>query len=136
MSYFREFAAATLVAAALVSSGCSSGDPTPPMPPAPVDTSAEPARPSGTIRVLVLLKGDAPKPGTDTITQDQKTCGNEVALPRIVVDPTSKGVENTFVFLEGVPSSGPTPAPVKKTILIDQKNCQYVPHSMIATLGS
>jgi len=82
------------------------------------------------------LKGDMPKPGTDPITADPKICGTEVSLPRIVVG-ADKGVESTFVFLEGVPSSGSGRAAAStKTVLIDQKSCQYVPHSLIVPVGS
>jgi plastocyanin len=82
-----------------------------------------------------VLKGDAPKAGTDKITQDQRVCGSEVPLPRIAVDG-SNGVESTFVFLEGVAGSGAAAAPVTRSVLIDQKNCQYVPHSLIVPVGS
>jgi plastocyanin len=135
MRYFRSFAAAAaLVAAAFLSAACSSGDAYPPAP-VPIDKPAEPAGPKGTIRGRVVLKGEAPKPATDVITQDQKICGSEVPLPRIAVD-SSNGVESTFVFLEGVPDSGPAPAPVKKSVLIDQENCQYIPHALIVPVGS
>lgn len=123
------------MAVALLPIACGGGDSTPVIP-AEVIKPAEPAQPTGIIRGYVLLKGDWPRAATEKITQDQKTCGDEVALPRIVVG-TENGVENTFVFLEGVPSSaGARPAPVTETILIDQKNCQYVPHSLIVPLGS
>ncbi len=82
-----------------------------------------------------MLKGDLPKPGTDAITADQKICGSEVSLPRIVVG-ADNGIEDTFVYLEGVPSSGAGAAPIKTSVLIDQKSCQYVPHSLIVPVGS
>jgi plastocyanin len=129
-------AAATTVAAALSLAACggnSNGTPNIPMPP-PADKPAENKQLTGTIRGRVQLKGDTPKPGSDPITADQKICGNEVSLPRIVVG-ADKGVESTFVFLEGVTGSG-TAAASTKAVLIDQKSCQYVPHSLIVPLGS
>jgi hypothetical protein len=124
--------AAALFAAAALLTACGPSDPFASEPPA--GNSAPDTSPKGTIRGVVKLQGDLPKPGTDTITQDQDTCGNSVSLPRIVVD-AGKGVQNAFVYLEGVPE-GPRPAPVTQSILVDQKACQYVPHAMIVPLGS
>jgi plastocyanin len=139
MKFLRSIpAVATLVAAAFLSTACSNGDGAVNIPSGaiPDEKPSAPAQPTGTIRGHVLLKGDLPKPGTDKINQDQTTCGNEVSLPRIAVGD-DKGIQDTFVFLEGVPASeGTRPAPTTKTILIDQKNCQYTPHSLIVPFGS
>jgi plastocyanin len=92
--------------------------------------------PTGAIRGRVRLAGDPPKPATDAITQDQSTCGTSVSLPRIVLGKDN-GVADTFLILEGVPAAGrPRPAPVRQALLVDQKACQYVPHTMIVPLGS
>src|SRR5688572_26335559 len=101
MKFLRNFpAVATLVAAALLSTACGSGDGAVNIPSGaiPDGKPAVSAQPTGTIRGHVLLKGDLPKPGTDKINQDQTTCGNEVSLPRIAVGD-DKGIQDTFVFL-------------------------------------
>ena len=136
MMDLRKFAvAATLVAAALLPVACgSNNDGMPNIPVPSTEKAAEIKEPTGTIRGRVLLKGDLPKPGVDKITADQKICGNEASLPRIVAG-ADKGIEDTFVYLEGV-SSAARPAPVTRTVLIDQKNCVYVPHALIVPLGS
>jgi hypothetical protein len=98
--------------------------------------AADQASQTGSIRGRVRLQGDLPKPATDAITQDQSTCGMSVSLPRIVLGKDN-GVEGTFVILEGVPGiPGARPAPTTQELLVDQKNCQYVPHTMIVPLGS
>jgi plastocyanin len=137
MRFSRNFpSAATLVAATVLLAACSSSDgtPVPPPPPPAASKAVENKQPTGSIRGKVVLKGDVPKPGTDPITADQKVCGSEVSLPRIVVG-ADKGIQDTFVFLEGVPSAG-APVPTKAMVLIDQKSCQYVPHSLIVPVGS
>src|SRR5262245_11668227 len=88
-----------------------------------------PAGPSGTIRGRVVLQGDAPKPASDTIGQDQKVCGSSVSLPRIALGKDN-GVQGTFLILEGVAKpSGVRPTPTTQSVLIDQKDCQYAPHT-------
>ena len=100
------------------------------------DSKIATAEPGGTIRGRVILQGDAPKPATDKIDQDQKTCGDSVSLPRIVLGKDN-GVQGTFVILEGVENSGNVaPPPAAQSVLVDQKECQYVPHTMIVPLKS
>lgn len=142
MMYLKKYAkAATVVAAFLLSAGCGGGEGTVNLPAnnAPKasepDSPAAPKEPTGTIRGRVLLKGDMPTAATEKITADTKICGTEASLPRIVVDSASKGIEGTIVYVEGAKSVGGA-APSTKTILIDQKNCQYVPHSLVVPLGS
>ena len=95
-----------------------------------------PAVSGGTIRGRVVLQGEVPKAASDTITQDQKVCGSSVSLPRIALGKDN-GVQGTFVIVEGVENpSGVRPAATTQSILIDQKECQYVPHTMIVPVNS
>src|SRR5437867_10187911 len=90
--------------------------------------TAAPAGPTGRIRGFVRLQGSLPAHAVEPITQDQTTCGTSVPLPRLALGK-SNGVQRAFVFLDGVPSvqdfrpRGP--------VLVDQKQCQYVPHALI-----
>jgi len=122
---FKKYSAFCLIVLALFVSGCgdSKGSPD------------QPAGPVGSIRGRVRLVGDAPKPAQDAINQDQKVCGDSVSLPRIALGKDN-GVRSTFVFLEGVPETGKRPVASKEPFHIDQKDCQYVPHSLIVPLGS
>lgn len=124
----RVLHAALLLSAAFLIAGCdgSSGAGT-----GTVDTG-----PTGSIRGRVQLVGNGPQPASDSITQDQNTCGSSVSLPRIVLGKNN-GVADTFVILEGAPApASPSPAPAAQTLLIDQKSCKYVPHTMIVPRGA
>lgn len=125
MKFFSKYSTLALSFTVLLFSGCGDSNGSPDQVTGPV----------GSIRGRVRLQGDAPKPAQDTITQDQKTCGDSVSLPRIALGKDN-GVRSTFVFLEGVPDNGKRPAAPKEPFLIDQKECQYVPHALIVPLGS
>jgi len=91
--------------------------------------------PVGTIRGIVRLQGNAPKPATDKTNQDQSTCGDSVSLPRLVLGKDN-GVKDTFVYLEGAPSVPADQLPRPASLLMDQQKCQYVPHAMTVPLGT
>jgi plastocyanin len=93
-----------------------------------------PTGPSGTIRGVVRLMGKAPAPATEPIKADQAICGNSVTLPRITLGKDS-GVKDSFVFLRGLPEYPNVPPVAPASILMDQKNCQYVPHAMTVPVG-
>jgi hypothetical protein len=120
-----------LLAAALILYGCGteqgkgtseSGDKTPAS-----------AGPVGRIRGVVRLQGDAPKQTFEPVTENQNTCGDRVALSRLTVSK-DKGVQHAFVFLDGVKSDEKFKP--RESLLVDQKNCQYAPHSSIVPVGS
>jgi len=94
-----------------------------------------PAGPSGTIRGVVRLMGKAPAPATEPIKADQATCGSSVSLPRITLGKDN-GVKDTFVFLDGVSAVEDSQTPPPASVLMDQKNCQYVPHAMTVPVGT
>ena len=130
MKFFNRYALITVVATMLLAAGC--GDNNSELYP---NAGTAPA-PGGTIRGRVILQGDAPKPASDKISQDQNTCGSSVSLPRIALGKDN-GVQGTFVILEGVQTpAGAAPAPTTESVLIDQKECQYVPHTLNVPLKS
>jgi len=130
MKFIDRFSVAAVVAAMALASGC--GDPAGGALPNGNSSSG----PVGTVRGRVVLQGDAPKPASDTIAQDQKVCGSTVSLPRIALGKDN-GVQGTFVILEGVQNpTGARPAATTQSVLIDQKDCQYFPHTMIVPVNS
>ena len=129
MKDLKSLSASALLALTFVVAGCGNGT-------GPGTDPGQPVGPSGSIRGRVRLQGAPPKPASDTITQDQKVCGSSVSLPRIALG-NDNAVEGAFVILEGVPNTGRAPLrPATQSILIDQKDCVYVPNAMIVPLGS
>jgi hypothetical protein len=103
------------------------------IPPAPEKPTAAASGPTGRIRGVVRLQGNAPDPKFEPVTENQNVCGDRVPLSRLTVGK-DKGVQHAFVYLDGVPSSESVRP--QQSLLIDQKNCQYVPHSLIVPAGS
>jgi hypothetical protein len=95
--------------------------------------TAAPAGPTGRIRGVVRLQGNAPAAAFEQISENQNVCGDRVAVSRLSLGK-DKGVQHAFVYLDGVHSTENFHA--RESLLIDQKNCQYVPHSLIVPEGS
>jgi plastocyanin len=113
-------------AAALFAGGCGSGEATSPI---------ADAGPTGTIRGKVRLVGNMPEQAFEPITKDQGSavCGDKASLPRLKLG-ADNGVQNAFVFLDGVkPVQNMQP---QKSVLVDQKDCQYAPHSLAVPVGT
>ena len=94
---------------------------------------AAPAGPVGRIRGGVRLQGDAPQQTFEPVTENQNTCGDRVALSRLAVGKDN-GVQHAFVYLDGVKSDEKFRP--RESLLVDQKNCQYAPHSLVVPVGS
>jgi plastocyanin len=102
-------------------------------PPVPDKTTPAASVPTGRIRGVVRLEGDAPDATFETVAENQNVCGDRVPLSRLTLGK-EKGVQYAFVYLDGVPSS--ESARPQQSLLIDQKNCQYIPHSLVVPAGS
>src|SRR5262245_59549575 len=130
----KKLAIWTAAALLLTLSGCvgkeQPGDPPPP----PSDkTPAAPAGPTGRIRGVVRLTGNGPAAKFEAIAENQNVCGDRVSVSRLVTGK-DKGVQNAFVFLDGVQS--PETYRARQSLLVDQKDCQYAPHTLIVPAGS
>jgi len=119
--------------AALILFGCSTekGNEIPPA--AGNSPVAAPHGPTGRIRGVVRLKGKAPSPAFEPVTENQNVCGDRVPVSRLALGKEN-GVQHAFVYLDGVPSAD-KPRP-RESLLVDQKNCQYAPHSLVVAAGS
>jgi hypothetical protein len=93
----------------------------------------------GTIEGQIVLDGDAPaldplvRKG-DSTAKDAAVCAaEEVPNEALIVDPTSKGIANVFVFMRKAPAGMPAElkSSEKKTIEFDQKGCRYLPHVLL-----
>src|SRR5690348_9914750 len=121
-----------LIPAALILFGCGSekGNEIPPA----VDNAPAAAQgPTGRIRGVVRLKGEAPAFTFEPVAENQNVCGERVSLSSLTLG-NEKGVQHAFVYLDGVQSTE-NPRP-RESLLVDQKNCQYAPHSLIVPAGS
>jgi plastocyanin len=121
-----------LIPAALILFGCGSEKGNE-IPPAVDNASAASQGPTGRIRGVVRLKGEAPTPTFEPVAENQNVCGERVPLSRLTLG-NEKGVQYAFVYLDPVPSTE-KPRP-RESLLVDQKNCQYAPHSLVVPAGS
>lgn len=55
-----------------------------------------------TIKGVALWKGEIPKVPPLKVFADMDTCGEKVASPVLEINPTSKGIRNTLIYLEKV----------------------------------
>lgn len=122
----------TVFCFAFLTWGCGAEQATTDIPAAP-DHSAAPTGPVGRIRGVVRLVGDAPTPTFEKIAENQNVCGDRISLLRLALGK-DKGVRNAFVYLDGVPADGNYRP--RQSLLVDQKDCQYAPHALIAPAGS
>jgi plastocyanin len=121
-----------LLPAALLLFGCGSEHAND-IPKAADKPAAAAPGPTGRIRGVVRLQGKAPVVAFEPTSQDQSTCGDRVPVSRLALGKDS-GVQQAFVFLDGVQTTETVRA--RESLLVDQKNCQYAPHSLIVPAGS
>jgi plastocyanin len=96
----------------------------------------------GTIKGRLVWGGkDAPAPRKlGGINKDPQVCAVKPLIDRgLVVDPKTKGIKDSFAYL--VNPKGKNPAAEKAIldqgaqVVIDQKNCEFVPHVAAALKG-
>jgi len=97
------------------------------------DQSLIPDKNSGRIVGVVRLQGSLPAAAVEPVKENDEICGHDVSLQRIVVG-NGNGVQDTFVYLEGIQDGRTFPKP--ESVLVDQKQCQYSPHVMIVPSGT
>jgi Polysaccharide lyase family 4, domain II len=94
---------------------------------------------TGTVTGQFVLAGEIPKLAPlvkqgDTTVKDPEVCSKQnVPDQSLVVDESTKGIANVFVYLQKPPAD--MPADLKeskeKIVKFDQKNCQFIPHTLI-----
>jgi hypothetical protein len=94
---------------------------------------------TGTLTGQFVLDGDVPKlaplvkQGDQTVKNPEVCAKQNVPDESLVVDDSSKGIANIFVYLQKPPAG--MPAELKeskdKVVKFDQKNCQFIPHALI-----
>jgi hypothetical protein len=94
---------------------------------------------TGTLAGQFVLEGEAPKLAPlvkegDTTVKNPEVCAKQnVPDESLVVDPSTKGIANVFVYLQKPPAG--MPADLKeskdKIVKFDQKGCRFLPHALI-----
>jgi len=108
-----------------------------------VGRAAEPSLPFplpwgrlGDLRGTVRLAGGADvQPTAVGNTTDPDVCGRTQSLEDLIVDPRSRGVANAVATLVGVPDSLLVTASGRRSLLIDNRDCRFIPHVSVAALG-
>lgn len=87
----------------------------------------------GTIQGVVRLSGERSQTERMEITKDEKVCGTRKPSPRLTLGK-NRGVRNGVVYLNDVARGKPMPR--AGTLTLDQRACEYVPHVLIAPIGT
>jgi len=125
--------------------GCGRPDPAPPGSSAARDSAAAPDSLAGGYRAVavtnggaitgrVLLAGPAPVLPEFEIINDATSCGPASKNNRL--ETSNGGIGGVVVYLDGVTQGKPMPALPESALTVDQQGCQYVPHVLVAPLGS
>ncbi len=74
----------------------------------------------------VIFKGTIPAPTTFEVTYNPDVCGATVSIQNLVVDSSSKGVQEVIVSVEGLanPSGKTPPSPIPE---LHNRDCSFVP---------
>ena len=97
--------------------------------------AAAQATPTGRIEGTVSVGGTTVLSSTRVENStDPDVCGTEHSLQDLVVSAENRGVRHTIVTIEGV-EDGRVPSHEPERLIIDNRDCQFVPHVMVATIG-
>ncbi len=86
----------------------------------------------GSVRWHDAIPTRAPIAVPPAIAQSQRACGASTPDPTLVIDPATRGLANTVVYLADIArGAAPAPAPV----VIQQEHCSFGPHVVATTVG-
>ena len=101
----------------------------------PAGTAAWPTAP-GVLEGEVLFTG--PQIPHSTVVEnstDPQDCGDTQSLGNILISPSSQGIKNVIVTLQGVPLPEDYQSEPSR-LELDNRNCQFQPHVSVLTTGS
>jgi hypothetical protein len=107
---------------------------------------------TGRIVIADADKGSVPPPtvalfAVGKATVDSGYCAKDMPIldERLLVNPMTGGIKNTFFYLDTKPKGGKSQIESQKSwptadesgakLVLDQRNCTYVPHAMILLAG-
>ena len=90
---------------------------------------------AGNITGTVIYEGDAPARTALTINTTEQHCIDSTAGAKSenLVVSKGKGIQNVVIYARG---RGYTVTPLKENVVVDQKNCRYLPHVLVVPTGS
>ena len=86
----------------------------------------------GSVGGRVTYGGEPPVPATIVVTKDPEVCGRQKTAANLMVG-SDKGIKNVVARLLDVPRGKPFPK--KRSVTIDQKNCEYTPRILLFRAG-
>jgi hypothetical protein len=89
----------------------------------------------GSLKGRVIFEGSPPAVETVKVKSDTPTCGNQKKIPKILLGKDN-GVANAVVILRATQEGIPRPFLEPKQGILDQINCEFVPHVQVLTVGS
>jgi Polysaccharide lyase family 4, domain II len=87
----------------------------------------------GTIVGRVIFAGLTPQLPSLAITKDQEVCGTAASSHMLLVSPTSKGVKDAVIAVEGI-IQGKAPSTHQPTL--DNRDCVMMPHVQAVMVGT
>lgn len=88
---------------------------------------------AGTVVGTVRLEGWFKKPQPLKVNKNREFCGTEVPDESLLVSPRG-GLQNVVIILRG--AGGRRNESTPKTLILDNRNCAFVPRVQVAPLGS
>ncbi len=86
----------------------------------------------GTVTGKVTFSGTKPRSKRLKVTKDHGVCGHSKVSEALIVG-SGKSIANAVVYIEKISAGKPAN---KKTAVLDQKGCTYVPHVQATVRGS
>ncbi len=90
------------------------------------------ADPVGKLVGVVRFAGPYPKPKKIRLLKDVEACGSFKYSQKYIVAEENKGLKNAVITIEGLVNENASPT---QKLVVDQRDCIYVPHLQVALLG-
>lgn len=84
-----------------------------------------------------VYQGEPPKPKQIVVNKEIDICGQTPVYDEsLLVDPATRGIANVVIYVRSTPRVHPDLAkPAKEDVLLETKNCVFVPHVQVGQVG-
>jgi len=86
----------------------------------------------GNLHGFISWKGNPPENVLHEVDKDANICGPQVAEETYAFNSENRGLQNVVISIEGLMQGK---APISSTLVIDNKNCHFVPHVQAGMVG-